>query len=276
MNYIQGCFLIICMVVAATACRSTKSIQTAIARKDTAVVVLVPVVDNRADSLRFIHRVLDTVKKNRIDFKTFSARIKVDFEGGDGKKNPPVNAYVRLFKDSILWISINATVVNFEAFRVLITPDSVKVMDKLKNVVQLRSVEYLQEVAKLPLTFNDLQDLLVGNPVFLDSNVSSYRAEERSISLISIGTLFKHFLTVNKEDFTLQHSKLDDVDASRARTADLTYGDYQLKNGFKFSTYRRITVSEKKKLDIEMQFKQFDFNADLNFPFNIPRNFKRK
>jgi hypothetical protein len=83
-------------------------------------------------------------------------------------------------------------------------------------------------------------------------------------------------LTVNKDDFTLQHSKLDDVDAVRARTAYLTYGDYQMKNGFHFSTHRKITVSEKSKLDIEMEFKQFDFNVDLSFPFTVPKNYKRQ
>jgi len=43
-----------------------------------------------------------------------------------------------------------------------------------------------------------------------------------------------------------------------------------------FSTYRKIAVSEKAKLDIELQFKQFDFNAALSFPFNIPKNYKRQ
>lgn len=167
------------MMVAAIACRSTKSIQTAIARKDTAQVVLVPVVDSRTDSMRFIRQVLDTVQKNRIDFKSFSAKIKVNFEGGDGKKND-FNAFIAIKKDSMLWISINA-VFGLEAFRVLITPDSVKVLNKLDRVAQLRSVEYLQEVAKIPLTFKELQDLLVGNPIFLDSNISSYKKEERSI-----------------------------------------------------------------------------------------------
>ena len=93
---------------------------------------------------------------------------------------------------------------------------------------------------------------------------------------MSLGLLFKHLLTVNKDDYTLQYSKLDDVDAIRARTAYLSYGDYQVKNGRRFSTHRKITVSEKSKLDIEMEFKQFDFNVDLNFPFNIPKNYKRK
>lgn len=255
-----------------SSCRSAKTIQTAIAKKDTTRVI--PVVDARADSMLFIKKVWDTVRKNNIDFQTFNAKIKVNFENSNGKRND-FNAFVRLKKDSILWITINAAL-GFEAFKVKVTPDSVIVINKIDKIVQFRSVEYLQEVTQIPMTFTDLQKLLIGNPVFLDSNISSYKKDDKTISLISIGSLFKHLLTVNKDDYTLQHSKLDDVDASRARTADITYGDYQYRNGIRFSTYRRITVSEKSKLDIEMQFKQFDFNADLSFPFNIPRNYKRQ
>jgi len=272
MQYIHRLICFGLVIVLASSCRSTKSIQTAIAKKDTTHVI--PVVDSRADSMYFIKKVLDTVHKNEIDFQTFSAKIKVDFEGKDGKKND-FNAFVSLKKDSILWISINA-LFGIEAFRVLITPDSVKVMDKINRTVQLRSVESLQEVTQMPMTFKELQNLLVGNPVFLDSNISSYKKDDRTISLISIGALFKHFLTVDKDNYTLQHSKLDDVDAIRARTADITYGDYQYNKSIRFSTYRRITVFERSKLDIEMQFKQFDFNVDLSFPFKIPRNYKRQ
>jgi hypothetical protein len=148
-------------------------------------------------------------------------------------------------------------------------------LDKTKRSAQLRSVQSLQEVIQIPLTFNDLQNLLVGNPIFLDSNVNSYKRDDRYISLISMGNIFKHLLTVSKDDYSLQHSKLDDVDPIRARTADITYGDYQNKNGVQFSTYRKITVSEKQKLDLTMEYKQFDFNVDLNTPFNIPKNYKR-
>jgi hypothetical protein len=258
----------------ASSCRSTKTIQTAIAKKDTTVVI--PIADHgAADSLLYIKKIWDTIRKNTIEFQTFSAKIKVDFEGSEGKKSPPFNAFIRLKKDSILWVNINAAL-GFDAFRVLITPDSVKVINKLNRTVQLRSVGYLQELTKIPMTFSDLQNLLVGNPIFLDSNINSYKKDDKSISLISLGILFKHLLTVNKDDFTLQHSKLDDVDAIRARTAYLTYGDYQSKNGFHFSTHRKITVSEKSKLDIEMEFKQFDFNVDLSFPFTIPKNYKRQ
>jgi hypothetical protein len=89
-----------------------------------------------------------------------------------------------------------------------------------------------------------------------------------------VGELFKHLLTLNPETMVVQHSKLDDVDPIRARTADISYGDYETRDGKPFSTFRKITVSEKSKLDIEMKFKQFDFNVPLNFPFSIAKNYK--
>ena len=274
MKYILALFVLATVTAVCSSCRSTKTIQTAIAKRDT--IRTVPVADPKVDSMRFIKNVLDTVRKNYItDYQTFNAKIKVAFEGNDGKHND-VNAFIRLKKDSVIWITVNA-LLGIDAFRVLITPDSVKVVDKLKKTVSLRSVGYLQEVTGIPITFKELQDLLIGNPLYLDSNsISSYQKDEKNISLVSMGALFKHFLTVNKDDYTVQHSKLDDVDALRARTADITYGSYENRNGIKFSTYRRITVSEKSKLDIEMQYKQFEFNAPLSFPFNIPRNYRRK
>jgi hypothetical protein len=270
MKYFAGIGIIALVMAATTSCRSTKTIQTALSKKDTAQVI--PVVDYRADSMRFIKDVWDTIRQHNIDFKTFDAKIKVDFERGDGRK-VDFNAFVRLKKDSILWMTVNWAL--GEAMRVKITPDSVIILDKLKNTVQFRSVESLQEVMRIPLTFKDLQNVIVGNPIFLDSNINSYKKDDRFISLISLGTLFKHLLIVNKNDYTLYNSKLDDVDPIRARTAHLSYGDYQFKNGVRFSAYRKITVSEKQTLNLTLEFKQFEFNRDLNFPFNIPKNFKR-
>jgi hypothetical protein len=68
-------------------------------------------------------------------------------------------------------------------------------------------------------------------------------------------------------------SKLDDVNVSRNRTANLSYSGYENRNGLLFSTRRSISVSEKKKLDIQLDFKQYDFNGEVSFPFSVPKNF---
>ncbi len=92
-------------------------------------------------------------------------------------------------------------------------------------------------------------------------------SQDNTVSLLSIGDWFKNLITVNENDKNIQHSKLDDVDVNRNRTCDLTYSDYENKKGVNFSTNRKITVAEKSKLDIRLDFKQYDFNETLSFPF---------
>jgi len=268
-------FAALCFWVLGTACRSTKKIQHAItnSKADTTTVVVVKD-DPKADSLKFIANIFSRVKRNNIDFKTFSAKIKVNYEGSDGKAYE-FTAFMRILKDSIIWVRGDA-ILGIEAFRVMITPDSVKILDKMDKSVLFRSLSYLQEVAKVPLNFKTLQDLLIGNPIYLDSNVVFYRNEEQGISLLSMDDLFKNYLTLNRNDYTLKHAKLDDVDVMRARTCDLTYRDYESRDTIRFSTYRKISLAEKSKLDIELSFKQYNFNEALSFPFPIPKNYKHK
>ncbi|MBL7736906.1 MAG: DUF4292 domain-containing protein [Chitinophagaceae bacterium] len=265
-----GCLTVFLLaIILLGACRSAKKIQHVIsAKKDSTVSVN----DGRADSLKYMKTIYEGALRNKLDYNTFSAKVKVVFQGNDGKKSD-FNAFFKLQKDSVLWISINA-LLGIEAFRVLITPDSVKVINKLDKVAQLRSVAYLTEIARIPFTLNELQDLIIGNPIYLDSNTVSYKKSGTAVSMVSIGKLFKHLFTLDESNYRPLHSKLDDIDESRARTADITYGEYENKSGVPFSTFRKITVSEKSKLDIEMKYKQYDFNEPLNFPFNIPKNYK--
>jgi len=257
-------------MVGLVACRSTKKIQTAISKKDTAQVVRI---DTKFDSAGYIRNVIGNLNKNYIDFTTFSAKVKVDYRGGDGKGND-VTAFIRMQKDSVIWVSINA-ILGIEAMRILITPDSVKMLNKLDKVVQLRSMSYLQEVTQLPFDFHTLQQLIIGNPVYLDSNIVSFKREENGISLTSIGPLFKHFITIRNNDYLVMNSKLDDRETGRSRTAVLVYDDYVSKDNIHFATKRKISVAEKSTLDVNLDFKQFDFNESLNYPFSIPKNYKR-
>jgi hypothetical protein len=268
----QKIILIAALAVLIVSCRSTRKIGTAIAKKDTVEVIQVTH-DAKADSIAFIKSFIDRVKSNRIDFHTFNAKLNIDYKDATDK-NYNVNAVLRMYKDSAIWISANA-ILGIEAIRVIITKDSVKILDKLNKTFTARSRDYLQDVTALPLDLTTLQDLIIGNPVYLDSNVVSYARANNSVSLLSIGEWFKNLLTLNESDQVLQKSKLDDLDISHNRTADLIYSDYENKRGKPFSTKRRISISSAKRLDIKLEFKQYDFNNEVSFPFSIPKNFKR-
>ncbi len=253
-------------------CRSTKKLQTAVNKKDTVITVKnVPSVD----SLKGGKDLVNTLTKNMIDFKTFSAKIKVQYEDAKGKQ-PDVNAFVRMKEDSVIWISINATFLSIEAFRILITKDHVTILNKLQKQVEEHPFSFIEEIAKIPLDFRTLQDIIIGNPIYLGDKVVSYKLTENHILLSTIGKYFKNLLTLSSGNNLVERSKLDDLDVTLNRTGDLTYGDYENKPGFFFSTYREITVAEKTKIDIILNFKQYDFNTELSYPFSIPKNYKTK
>ena len=273
---IYAAIFVIVIIVLAASCKSAKKIQTAITKTKTDTTQMILVDNAHADSIKVIHDLLNKLNKNRIaNFKTFSAKVKVNYRDKEGEQ-PELTVFIRMQKDSVIWVSVNATIFSYEALRVLITPDSVKVLNKKDKIVQLRSVNYLKELVNLPFDFYTLQDFLLGNPIYLDSNVVSYKTNERSITLMNVGVLFKHLLSITSGDYLLLHSKLDDADPLRNRTADLTYNGYENNNGVKFATERRVSVSEKGKLDIDMDFKQVGFNETLSYPFAIPKNFKSK
>lgn len=259
--------------VIAWSCHPAKKIQEAITKKDTAIINPVSVINPHDDSVNFIKENYHQLINNRINFETFSAKVDVDYEDASGKKNN-INAHIRMYKDSVIWVSLTG-LLGIEGMRALITEDSVKLLDKQNKVYIARSVTYLQEVTELPLDLTSLQDLLLGNPVFVDSNIISYSRSANTISLLSTGDFFKNLFTIGESDKLIYSCKLDDLDGLRNRTCYLTYVNYENKKGFNFSTERTISVSEKKKLDLKLDFRQYDFNETLSFPFNIPKNYTR-
>jgi Domain of unknown function (DUF4292) len=262
--------IIIAAALFITSCRPTRKIQSVITKKDS-VVVVTPPEKSGEDTAKIIKENFTRLKTQQINFITFSAKMDVDYVGGDGKKEN-VNATLRMYKDSLIWISLTG-LLGIEGLRAYITQDSIKVLNKLDKIYTARSVAYVQEVTGLPLDLPSMQDLIIGNPVFLDTNIVSFIRAGNTISLLSIGEWFKNLITLN--DGVMHHSKLDDLDINHNRTCDLTYDDYENKRGVIFSAKRRITVSEKSKLEIKLDFKSYNFNEPLNFRFSVPRDYKR-
>src|SRR6478609_690979 len=255
-------FYAVVLTMMALGCRPAKKVQRieqSISKKDTALTVIVtPAID----SFSIVKNIVDSINKRRIDFASFSAKVKVDYEGKDGSDQ--ATAYVRIQKDSIIWLSLTGAL-GIEGYRLMITKDSFRLMNKLQKTIQYRSITYLQEITEIPFDFYSLQDVVIGNPVFIDSNIVSYKNTENGLLVLMIGNVFKNLLTLENTDYRIMHSKLDDVNTLRNRTCDITYDAYEKSDDFYFSTKRRISVAEKYKLDINLEFKQYNFNKPQDY-----------
>ena len=255
--------------------KKTQVIQEAITKKDTTQTIVIKE-SPRIDSAAIVKDIMSKVVRRKIDFNTFNAKVKVKAESAEKTDNFTV--YVGMKKDSIILIRVVGTFLGIPGvgLEAKVNKDSVLVyFQQGDKYVMTRHISYLKEVIEILFDFSAIQDLIIGNPIFIDSNVVSYRAGPNQLSVLMIGDLFKHLLTLDNSDFKATHSKLDDVNITRNRTCDLTYTDYENKAGMLFSTGRKITVAEKSKLDIDMNVKQYSFNETLSLPFSIPKNYKR-
>lgn len=272
-------YYFILITLAVTSCKTVKKtqvIQEAITRKDTAQTIVIKETP-KVDSAAIVKDILSKVERSKIDFNTFNAKVKVSYDGPENSDTYTV--YLSMKKDSVILIKVTGTVLGIRGLglQAKITQDSVVVVQYAgEQSVKYRSISYLQEVTQIPFDFSTLQDLLIGNPIFIDGDVISYRASANHLLVLLVGNLFKHLLTLDNKDFTVLHSKLDDVDIQRNRTCDITFSNYQTLGNYRFATYRSISIAEKSKLDIYLDFKEFNLNEPLKYNFEVPKKFKRK
>jgi hypothetical protein len=268
--------VIIIGLILAVSCKTVKtvqSIQTAISKPDTVKAVVVSTI-SKVDSAAIVKDIMGKVMKKKTDFKTFNAKIKINYESATENQN--VTTYLSILKDSLIYIKVTIPPYGIVG-NIFINKDSI-IWIQLKGgkSIQYRSIDYLQDTTNIPFDFKTIQDVLVGNPVFLDSNVVSYKAGSSQLQVLMIGDVFKHLITLDNTDFKVLHSKLDDVDMMRSRTCDISFGSYDMIDGRPFAKYRQISVSEKSKLDIYLDFKEASFNDPLKYTFEIPKNYKHK
>lgn len=254
--------IILVFSIATFGCRSTKKIQTSASSIDTSNNVVVKASDTlMAHAFNLVHN-------NKIDFKTFSAKVKVQYEDKAGKQ-PDVNAFIRMQKDSVIWISIAATFLNIEGYRALITPDSIIVLNKLEKTIELHPFSWIERITSLPLTFNTLQRLIAGNVLFVQDSIS---AVNQSSDFLQISTVAENrsaniFFTILTNLLAKQNFYFSQPGDSFH--TELLYEDYEQNPTNYFSTSRNISISEKQQ-KIHLTFRQYEFNNELSLPFTRP------
>ena len=181
-----------------------------------------------------------------------------------------------MIKDSAIWISLSGSILNLELYRILITPDSVTILSKLDKTVERLPFRFMDEIAHIPLNFSSLQDLIVGNPIYVGDSILGFQSSGKNILIATEGSIFKNILALSPVSKLLKTSSLTENDPFNKRAINLFYGDYQNLNTLNFPITREIIVDDESKIKIALNFKQQEFNKELSVTFNVPPNYKTK
>ena len=228
----------------------------------------------RLDSVLLVKGIVNNIANTKIRFNTMNAKLKMDYENSKDKDSYIANLSIQ--KDSGMYITIRGAmgVIGLKAF---INKDSIFLTFPLSKKTERHPLSYLQEVIKIPLNYQTIEDLVVGNPIFMDSiDIVSYKVNNERLQVSLVGKLFKNLIILSEDNTKLVQLKLDDVDATKHRTCDINYSQHTLVKNIQFPLYRTISINAQTKLDIGMEIKEFNFDEPLKYTFSVPKIGRRK
>jgi hypothetical protein len=256
--------LIISLLI--TACHTAKKTQRAVTAQPS-------VTESPVDSTLIIKDSITNLINTPTDFTTFYGKAKADFNSERASGNATV--YIRMQKDSVIWISVTGPL-NIEGARVLITPDSIKIINKLEGTVQLSSIQHLQKITRLPFSFTDFENVILGKPSVFNNAELSFDLKPDSIKVSAQQPSINYIFSFLRSNFVLGQSRFIANSNGSLVDANIFYNNYQTVNGINFSANRNIAVTGTEPMKLELNFKEYNFNQPQTFPFTISKNYSIK
>lgn len=206
----------------------------------------------------------------QLKFSTLILKAKATLDiAGDAND---VTMNFRIKDKETIWVSITALGGAYEPARALITPDSIKIINRAKSEYLKKPFSYIYNFTNKQVNFNTLQAILTGNAmgefltdqseVVLQNGVWTVSGTKENLDYkLFFNTLFK-----------VAETNLNDAKSGQA--LKVSYTDYQKLNEFLFPSSLKInTLSGTKKINIDLQYTKIDGNVPVDFPFSVPKRY---
>ncbi len=208
------------------------------------------------------------IKERTVVFNTFSGKAKVDISGKDISQS--VSASIDIRKDSVIGISLR--VMGVEGARIEITPDSIKILDRLNQQYIPRDFSFLATQFALNTNFSDLQNLLTGNPVYYDHSVLTKGVSDDKYVLFAQKDVYKNTIWLSP-GFDILRMFIEDLQSKRTLT--LTFDDYQKIQGRSFAFIRTLLIDAENDLSANIEFTKVTFDEPFAFSFTVNPKYER-
>ncbi|MFM7216464.1 MAG: DUF4292 domain-containing protein [Bacteroidota bacterium] len=234
-----------------------------------------------------VNDVVDSMLSRQFDFGWLSAKAQVDYTDKSGETNS-FDINLRLRKDSVIWISITP-LLGIEAVRVLITRDSIAMLDRVHKEFRVLRYDYLTEMLRTEVDFNMIQAVVVGNYFSYQrgDRLRSYY-EEQPYGILS--TLNKRQVKRALEEkdpsrpviqdfwidgnFRIVRSKI--TDEKLDRWVEANYSGFIPVNDRLFPQNVVVTFFSTSPVIMKVAFSKVTPEETLALPFTVPEKYERK
>ncbi len=229
---------------------------------------------------------IEKLKSSELKFGEMAAKFDVNYK--IDRKKTSFSGTLRIAKDSIIWISISPAL-NIEALRVMLTPDSIKLINRINNTYLVREFGFINQLLNKTLDYDMVQSFLLGNDFSLYETNDFKASVDNQLYKLSTTNRRKIRRFVRKsndeisiplqtiwlepDSFKIAKVLLKEAERdSRKFTAQ--YSDYVEVEGQLFPSTELFEVeTNKEKVVIKIGFSKININQEQTYPFRIPEGY---
>ncbi|MCX6197639.1 MAG: DUF4292 domain-containing protein [Bacteroidetes bacterium] len=211
------------------------------------------------------------IVSNQISYKTISLRSRMIWN--DGNTEQEFLATIRIKKDSVIWLSLG--LFGIEGARVVITPDSFFLINKLSNEYLARDFSYIENWLTFPVNFKMLQQILGGEKISIATKTSFAAKEDSAVALYDETDKLYEKARVNNTNYTIENILLKDKLLKQDLSA--TFTSYNLLREKPFSYRRNILINrDSQRMNLQMEILKATVDSELSFPFEVSEKMKKQ
>ena len=203
-------------------------------------------------------------KANSIDSR---ARMEVSFDG----QSFSFRGQIRSVADSAIWI--RATILGFEVGRVLMTPDTFQLIDRVNREYVKLPMDVVGDRYGLDIEFHQLQQLLLGSPSFDDVVVRDLKIENPKATIFGFLNTFQVIYQINENRLIDKYSLID----PEGRMLYAENSQYELVEDAGFFAFERMIkgTDGTDEFVLYCEFLDLEINNNPSLPFSIPNRYDR-
>tara|TARA_B100000900_G_C20552820_1_gene705488 strand:- start:386 stop:1129 length:744 start_codon:yes stop_codon:yes gene_type:complete len=148
-----------------------------------------------------VSRILKNAQEKGAEVDWFTAQLKGQAQLND--KTYPISAQLRMRQDSVIWISVSA-ILGLEAARIHLTPDTVKLINRLNSTYFIGDIKELTKRYNLHLSFYEIQNVLLAKHNLSNSNTFRLLPSEQDYVLLADSDTVNYTLRLNSEFLPLE------------------------------------------------------------------------
>lgn len=204
------------------------------------------------------------------DWLTGNAQLSYD----DGNMTASATATIKMQKDKVIWMSVKKF--GFEIGRAKITPDSVYLLDRFNNQYAIEPISYVEEKFGLPASLDMLQQIFLGNPVYLTTSNPKGDLQDDIYRLSAQSNDSRNDYWFSMPNYEM--NKMELSQESKKRSVSILLQDYKDAGSNRdFSYLRQISVKspETGQTEIKINFSKIEINVPTKINFSIPPRYTK-